>query len=144
MTNILIIRIKGTLNVRYDMADTLRSLNLRRKFNATIVRDSPVLRGMLQLAKDFIIWSEVDDKLALRLFKERGRTTGWRRLDEKYLKEKGLKGFSDLVKKFSAGELNPSAYGIKPYFSLPPPKRGFPRRSYSATELLKRMLPEGE
>jgi len=144
MTNILIIRIKGTLNVRYDMADTLRSLNLRRKFNATIVRDSPVIRGMLQTAKDFIVWSEVNDKQALRLFKERGRTTGWRRLDEKYLKEKGLKGFSDLLKRFSSGELNPSAYGIKPYFSLPPPRKGFPRRSYKATELLLRMLSEEE
>ena len=125
---LLVVRMRGDINVPTRVRDTLVRLNLRRKHNATLVKDTPVVRGMLQRAKDWIAWCEVDKELVIRLLKERGRRTGWRPLTEDYIKELGFSSFEDLAEKLLNGEASlRDLKGIKPYFALNPPKKGFPR-----------------
>lgn len=125
---LLVVRIRGDVNVPTRVRDTLVRLNLRRKHNATLIRDTPVVRGMLQRAKDWIAWSNVDKELIVKLLKERGRRTGWKPLTEHYIKGLGFSSFEDLAEKLLNGEVSFNKLkGVKPYFALSPPKKGFPR-----------------
>ncbi len=125
---LLVVRIRGDINVPTRVRDTLLRLNLRRKHNATLVKDTPEIRGMLQRAKDWIAWCQADKDIVVRLLKERGRRTGWRPLTEEFLKDLGFSGFEDLADKLLNGEvLLNKLKGVKPYFALNPPIRGFPK-----------------
>ena len=134
MALLLVVRIKGTVNVPTRVKDTLIRLNLRRRYNATLVPDNPVTRGMLKRAKDWIAWCTASKDIVIKLLKERGRRTGWRPLDEEYLKELGFSSFEDLADKLIKGEVKLNKLkGIKPYFALNPPRKGFPgtiKKSY--------------
>ncbi len=143
MTLIVAIRIKGTVNVSERVDRTLRLLHLRRKFNATILRDDPVTRGMLQRAKDYIVWQEIPVEKAAELLQKWGRTTGWRPLTLEYLRSKGINSYEELLKLYEDRKVKFRELGIKPYVGLPPPKRGIPRRKYTALELLERMMQNG-
>ncbi|NAY82016.1 MAG: 50S ribosomal protein L30 [Thaumarchaeota archaeon] len=143
MSLLIAIRIKGTINVREDVKRTLEMLHLKRKFNATVLRDSPVVRGMLQKAKDYVVWQELPFEKAVELFQKRGRVSKRRRLTLEYLNSKGINSFETLVKLYDEGKIKLKLIGVKPYFGLPPPKKGIPRRKYTALELLERMTQNG-
>ncbi len=106
-----VIRVRGINSVRGDIQKTLTSLRLYRKNFCVILQDSPAVRGMLQKAKDYITWGEVDDKTFLLLVEKRGelyagRTEGYH--TRKFVEVKGKK--------------------LKPYFRLHPPIGGFERK----------------
>ena len=143
MSLLIAIRTKGTINVRKDVKKTLEMLHLKRRFNATILRDSPVVRGMLQKAKDYVIWQELPFEKAVELFQKRGKVNNQRPLTLDYLNSKGVNDFETLVKLYDEGKIKLKLIGVKPYFSLPPPKKGVPRSKYTALELLERMMQNG-
>ncbi len=143
MTMLLVIRIKGEINVRDRVEETLKLMNLKRKYNATILKDSDVVRGMLQNAKDCIVWSKVDAQTIARLIQSRGKVSGWKKLSSDYLKNYNISGFDELAQKLERGELDLKDLGIKPYFALPPPKGGVPRVKFTALELFERMMKNG-
>lgn len=106
-----VIRVRGINSVRGDIQDTLASLRLYRKNFCVVLSDSPAMRGMLQKAKDYITWGEVDDKTFMLLVEKRGehyggRTDGYH--SRKFMEIKGKK--------------------LKPYFRLHPPIGGFERK----------------
>ncbi len=142
MTLYVIIRIKGSINARHDVRMTLEELNLRRKFNATVVPYRENLMGMLQRAKDYVVWGQISKEEAANLFRSRGRVSGWRKLTEDYLKSQNINGFDELVELLEEGKVKLKELGIKPYFALPPPRRGMPK-VIKADELLKRMMENG-
>ncbi|MFP3262324.1 MAG: uL30 family ribosomal protein [Nitrososphaeria archaeon] len=143
MSLLIAIRTKGTINVRKDVKKTLEMLHLKRRFNATILRDSPVVRGMLQKAKDYVIWQELPFEKAVELFQKRGKVNNQRPLTLDYLNSKGINDFETLVKLYDEGKIKLKLIGVKPYFGLPPPKKGIPRSKYTALELLERMMQNG-
>ncbi|MFP3222653.1 MAG: uL30 family ribosomal protein [Nitrososphaeria archaeon] len=143
MSLLIAIRTKGTINVRKDVKKTLEMLHLKRRFNATVLRDSPVVRGMLQKAKDYVIWQELPFEKAVELFQKRGKVNDQRPLTLDYLNSKGINDFETLVKLYDEGKIKLKLIGVKPYFGLPPPKKGIPRSKYTALELLERMMQNG-
>jgi large subunit ribosomal protein L30 len=143
MSLLIAIRTKGTINVRKDVKKTLEMLHLKRRFNATVLRDSPVVRGMLQKAKDYVIWQELPFEKAVELFQKRGKVNNQRPLTLDYLNSKGINDFETLVKLYDEGKIKLKLIGVKPYFGLPPPKKGIPRSKYTALELLERMMQNG-
>ena len=52
--SLLVIRIRGTINVSKREEDTLKMLRVDRNNYATIIDDRPDYSGMLQKAKDWI------------------------------------------------------------------------------------------
>lgn len=106
-----IIRIRGINSVRGDIEKTLTSLRLYRKNFCVVLSDSPSVKGMLQKAKDYITWGEVDEKTFTLLVEKRsepyvGRTEDYH--SRKFVEIKGKK--------------------LKPYFRLHPPIGGFARK----------------
>ena len=132
-----IIRLRGTVNVRPDVEDTLRMLRLVKKYHMVLYpADMPGLKGMLQKAKDWITWGEIDAETLIEVLKSRGRAPGNKKLDENYLKKEiGVSNVEELAEKVMKGEiLLHKCEKIKPVFRLHPPRGGFKkslRRQYN-------------
>lgn len=70
MAKIAVIRIRGLVHVKGEIEDTMQMLNLRKKFNCTVVDDTPSNKGMINKARSFITWGEVNDEM-LKLFESK-------------------------------------------------------------------------
>jgi len=116
---IAVVRVRGEVDIRRDIRDTLEILNLKRVNRLTIIDATATYIGMIQKAKDFITWGEVNDKTLTALIEKWGRKAGGERLDKKEAAE-----FS---KKLIAGQTSFKKAGIKPYFKLHPPSKGYER-----------------
>ena len=71
--SILVIRIRGTINVSKREKDTLRYLRIDKNNYATIIDDRPDFKGMLQKAKDWITWGEPSIETVKAILEKRGR-----------------------------------------------------------------------
>jgi large subunit ribosomal protein L30 len=75
-----VIRMRGRVNVRKTIEDTLQMLNLFRRFNCIIIDDRPSYQGMLQKIKDWATWGEIDSETVELLLTKRGELTGNKRM----------------------------------------------------------------
>lgn len=124
MKRIVAIRVRGTVAVRREIADTLKMLNLTRRNHAVVVDDRKPTLGMLKKAKDYIAYGEISEDTFERLLLERGRLPGDKRVDEKYVKSKTEKTLKKFIKSYFAGEVDLDELGIKRVFRLHPPRKG--------------------
>ncbi len=126
--SLLVVRLRGTVNVRKPVKRILEELHLSKRFRATIIPDTPDYKGMLIAAKDHVAWCHVKASFISKLIKKRGRKEGWKPLSLKEIKEMNFKSFSDLAKSLEKGEVVlKEVKKIKPFFALSPPKGGFKR-----------------
>ena len=56
-----VIRIKGLIGLKKGPKDTLSMLRLHRKMHCVLLKETESMKGMLQRAKDWITWGEIDD-----------------------------------------------------------------------------------
>ncbi|WP_309493554.1 50S ribosomal protein L30 [Candidatus Hecatella orcuttiae] len=121
-----VVRVRGTVNVRGDVKDTLSMLHLLRPNHATLVPSTPTYLGMLKKAKDHLTWGEASPQTILHLLKKRGEIEGGRKLTEAYLKKIGFSSFKKAAEELSLGRLKlKDLKGVKPVFRLHPPSKGF-------------------
>lgn len=64
---IIAIKIRSSIGARQPVKDTLKMLNLSRKHSTVVLEDTPVNRGMLKKAKDFIAYGTVSEELAKQI-----------------------------------------------------------------------------
>ncbi|NWF97002.1 MAG: 50S ribosomal protein L30 [Candidatus Thorarchaeota archaeon] len=124
---IIAIRVRGQARVRPEIEDTLNKLLLGRVHQARILRLTPSLFGMVQRAKDYITWGEIDEETADLILTKRGRLPGNRRLtDEHVRKNSSFKSIKALAKAIVDGTASVSdVAGLKPVFRLTPPSGGY-------------------
>lgn len=76
MAKLAIIRVRGMVRIRHDIRRAMDQLNLRKHNRATIVDDTPAVRGQLKKVQSFVTWGPVSEdtikKLAHRAA-EKGR-----------------------------------------------------------------------
>ena len=123
---LLVVRLRGTVNVRDPVEKTLKLLHLTKRYRATMIPDTPSFRGMLKVIQNQVAWCEVDSPLVEELIRKRGRT---RRLG----KDQGV-DVGEMAVSISAGRKRLEDHGLKPTFALSPPRGGFKassRRLYS-------------
>ena len=139
-----VVRIRGTVGVREDIANTMLMLRLDRINHCVIIPKNPNYEGMLHKAKDFITWGEIDKETLEKLISKRGRFAGDKRVtDLSYAKE---------LAQFILSGKPVKETGIKPVFRLSPPSKGYkstkvlyPKgslgyRGEKINELIKRMI----
>ena len=83
---------------------------------------------MFKRVKDYVTWGEIDKNTLTKLIAERGRLPGNKKLNESYIKEKAktdVKEFSEMV--YEGKKEIKDVPGLKPYFRLKPPLKGFER-----------------
>jgi len=128
LPQLLVIRIRGTVNVRYNIKKTLELLGLKRRYSATIVPKNDYYNGMLRLAKDYIAWGELDFETAKLLFTRRGKTVDGKPVDESTAKMEGFESLDKMVNAVVDGSFKMNQFRIiENHFSLAPPKGGFKR-----------------
>ena len=128
------IRVRGTVNVKPDIKKTLQLLNLTRANHCVILEETPDVKGMLQVAKDYITWGELEKETLTKLINTRARLEGDKPLTDDYLKSSTsyttIVKLSDAIidKKLKYREIP----NVKPVFRLNPPKKGYEgvKRSY--------------
>ena len=101
----LVIRVRSDRGVTKKIRDTMSMLNLTRVNHAVLVPKTPAYEGMLQKAKDYVTWGEVDADTIETLINERGRMAG-----DKQVTDAEIKSCSDhttvksLSKAIASGE----------------------------------------
>ena len=125
---IAVIRVRGTCGVRTPIEHTMKHLHLYRKNSCIVITNTPVYVGMLKIAKDYITWGEIEEETFKMLLSMRGKLPGNKRLTEDYIKEKLKLGINDFSKDFFSfkKELK-DIPGLKLFFRLSPPRKGFER-----------------
>ena len=127
MSKIAIIRVRGDVNLKTKIKDTLKLLRLYRKNFCVVIEDNASFKGMIIKAKDYVTYGEIDTETKKILIEKKGEKT----------KDKEGK---EIMKKF---------------FRLSPPRKGFGRkgikfaftkggalgyRGIKINDLIKRML----
>jgi len=149
-----VVRIRGRVGVPKPIEDTLKMLRLTRLYNCVLLPENSSVQGMLEKAKDWITWGEIEKETLLHMLKKRLRLNGGKRIDEKVLKEKtGYSNFEELADALLGNKVKLSDLeGIEPRFRLTPPSKGFKNkklpwpkgdlgyRGNAINELLKRMI----
>lgn len=119
------IRVRGTTGVKGEVADTMKMLRLNRINHVVILDENPSYKGMLQKAKDYITWGEINEETLAKVITKRGRLPGGEKVTEEFLKENtSHKNIEDVSKAVFKGE-KLEEMGIKPVFRLHPPRKGY-------------------
>lgn len=126
-SKLMVLRLRGDVDVRDEIRQTLKMLRLHKVNHATLIDGSVSYLGMLQKVKDYATWGEISVETLQKLLTKRGRVAGNKPLDDKYVignsKFNSLKKFTEALaaSKASIEDL----HGLKPVFRLHPPKGGF-------------------
>ncbi len=138
-----IVRIRGSVNARKTIDDTMEMLRLKKVNNCMIYPKTPVIDGMLKKARTYLTWGEVKEETLTKVLLKRGMAPGDKKLDEKKSKEFAERFIK--CDKFHREE-------IKLPLRLSPPSKGFTSvkqpypngdagyRGDKINELLERMM----
>ncbi len=131
----VIVRIRGGVNTRPEIRDTLDMLRMNRINHCVVVKEDEHFRGMIQKVKDYVAWGKVDDDTLALLLEKRGRLSGNRRLSDQIVKESTAYGsIKEFAKALNAGNASLKDLGLKPVFRLHPPRKGFKTTKKTAQE----------
>jgi large subunit ribosomal protein L30 len=121
------VRVRGIVNVKPDIKRTLQLLRLTRVNHCVLLEENASIKGMLQIAKDYITWGEIDKAILSELIDSRGKLEGDKDLTEDYIKS--ATSYNNLEKLSQAIIDNKFKYkdipNVKPIFRLSPPKKGY-------------------
>ena len=152
-----IVRVRGTINIKEGIADTMKMLRLNRVNHCVVVPETPSYKGMLQKVKDYVTWGEIDEATMAQLLLLRGHIEGDRPISETFVKENTeYDSIQELAKAVCENRVNLSKIeGFKPVFRLNPPRKGYRtiKRAYTVggtlgyrgkdiNDLLERMMDE--
>ena len=132
-----VIRVRGRPDVNVDVRKTMELMNLTRVNHCVLVADSDVAKGMLQKAKDYITWGEIDVATLAQMITVRGRLAGDLPITDEYVKANTE--FATIAEManamISSGYRMKDTEGAKAVFRLHPPAKGY--------EGIKRSFPNG-
>ena len=73
MNKIAVIRIKGMVGIKKDVAETLDRLRLRRKYACVVIEPTVENMGMLKKVRDFVAHGEINEATYKELVAKRGK-----------------------------------------------------------------------
>jgi large subunit ribosomal protein L30 len=150
-----VIRVRGQVDVNVDVRRTMELMNLTRVNHCVLIPDNEVTKGMLQKAKDYVTWGEIDAATLGNMITVRGRLSGDVPITDEYLKANtefaSVASMADAM--VNGSYRMRDAEGAKAVFRLHPPAKGYKgiKRSYrnggalgyrgaAINELIARML----
>lgn len=69
---IVVLRIKGQIDLPPDIRKTFEELKLRKKFSCRILEDKPEILGMVKKVQDYVAYGPIDEKTLNELITKRG------------------------------------------------------------------------
>lgn len=129
-----VIRVRGQPDVKYDIKHTMMLLGLTKVNNCIIIPETPPMKGMLQVVKDYCTWGEVDKGTLTKLIHTRGKITGNNSITNEVLREISYFDTVDnMVEAIIKDDYKiKDIKSVKPVFRLHPPIKGYEgnKRSY--------------
>lgn len=121
-----VVRLRGQVNVRYTIEDTMKMLRLHKVNHCVLVPEDPHFKGMVLKVKDYVAYGKVDAKTLVEILESRGRLEGDDRLTEEYIRENTA---YDSIQVFAEAIIEGKAFfkdvpKLKPVFRLHPPRKG--------------------
>ncbi len=122
-----VVEVRGVVNTRQDIKDTLKMLRLHHINHCVLVADTPENLGMIRKVKDYVAFGEVDVATIETLLLTRGRVLGDSPLTDEYIKANStFSGIADFAKSLANGESKMRDIpGLKPVLRLHPPRKGY-------------------
>lgn len=131
-----IVRLRGQLNVNPKIRDTLKYMRLNQVNHCVVLPQNETTTGMLQVAKDYVTWGELDAGTLAEAIAARGRLVGDRPITDDHVKAHTDFGS---IAEFAAAIVEGKAQyrdlpDVKPLLRLHPAKSGLEgiKRSYKA------------
>ncbi|KXS41093.1 50S ribosomal protein L30 [Methanolobus zinderi] len=121
-----LVRVRGDVNVRQSIQDTLKMLRLNRINHCVLLSDNPHNKGMIQKVKDFVAYGPIDVETLTEMLKNRGMLQGGVKLTDEYIAENT--DFAS-IEEFAQALIDGNATikdvpDLKPVFRLHPPRKG--------------------
>jgi large subunit ribosomal protein L30 len=132
-----VVQVRGVVNTRRDIKDTLKMLRLHHINHCVLVPDTPENLGMIRKVKDYVAYGEVDAATIETLLKTRGRVIGDEPLTDDYMKSNSAFGtIAEFAQALATGQSRlRDVPGVKPVLRLHPPRKGY--------RTTKRTFPQG-
>jgi large subunit ribosomal protein L30 len=121
-----IIRLRGSVNTKPDIKETLNMLRLNQINHCVVVPDTPNFRGMIQKVKDYVAFGPVNGETLAVILENRGRIVGGDRLTDEYVsKNSSYKTIGEFAEAIASGKATIGDMpGLNPVFRLHPPRKG--------------------
>ncbi|WP_407355659.1 50S ribosomal protein L30 [Methanolobus sp. WCC5] len=121
-----LIRVRGNVNVRGTIQDTLKMLRLHRVNHCVLLNDTPHNTGMIQKVKDYVAYGVIDADTLAEMLSNRGRLEGDVKLTDEYVAENtDYDSISSLAQAICDGNATlKDIPDLKPVFRLHPPRKG--------------------
>lgn len=121
-----LVRVRGNVNVRGNIQDTLKMLRLHKVNHCVLLADNPHNAGMIQKVKDFVAYGVINADTLAEILANRGRLEGDVRLTDEYVAENTS---YDSIKSLAQAVCDGNATlkdvpKLKPVFRLHPPRKG--------------------
>ena len=122
-----VIRVRGSVNINPDIKHTLKLLRLNKVNHCVLVEENKVIKGMLQVIKDYITWGEIEKENLNKLISSRGKLKGDKKISNEYIKSStSMDNIDKLTQSICENKFKYSEIPeIKPLFRLNPPKKGY-------------------
>ena len=114
---IIAIRISGMVDVPQTVNHLLDNINLRRKYAAILVEETPENMKMLNQIRSFVAFGKITNENLVKLISMRGE-----RSDKKKIEAETV------VKNLDKKSLREQ--GLKPFFRLHPPRKGIESKKH--------------
>lgn len=122
------IRLVGKVGLSPKEKDTLKMLNLKKKYHCVVVPETDDFRGMFKKVKNSVTWGEINEEVLHKLLSKRGRFIEGEKIDSEEIGEI----VDDIMDGASFKELE-----LRSCHSLTPPSGGFRKK-------IKNIYPNGE
>lgn len=121
-----IIRLRGKLNIKPQIKDTLKFMRLNQVNHAVVLPQNETTIGMLQKAKDYVTWGEVDADTLAEAISTRGRLIGDKPITDAHVKANTDFGsIADMAAAIVEGKFQYKDLAeVKPLLRLHPARKG--------------------
>ena len=120
------IRLRSSINANIEVKDTFRHMRLNKINHCVLIPEGKTYDGMLHKVKDYVTWGEIKPEILTNMLIKRGRLTGNRKLDNKYVKEntksESMVKYAEAI--ISGKEVYSNLKDVQPVFRLHPPIKG--------------------
>jgi large subunit ribosomal protein L30 len=122
-----VVQVRGVINTRRDIRDTLKMLRLHHINHCVLVADTPENLGMIRKVKDYVAYGEVDAATIETLLRTRGKVIGDTTLTDNYIRSNSsFGGIVDFAQALASGQSKlRDIPGLKPVLRLHPPRKGY-------------------
>lgn len=124
-TKLAVILIRGIIGTSPDVKKTLELLRLKKKHSCVVLDDNAISRGMVQRVKDYVTYGTIDEETFMKIVEKRAEISSSAKAAELKV------DLNKVAKEYFSGKLamkDLDAKGLKPFFRLHPPVKGYERK----------------